>query len=209
MPDFGEFPNMDVGPRKEGVPPAPTPQDYGWVPPIPARAPEPQPWSAAAAADQNLPRRNNPPGEGGLIGQRVLAPWGRAWLYPARIDEIREDEVHVVFEDGNYGRQAWVPAADLRPMDIGLGSRISCRWLRGWIFYNGVIAQQEGERIFIHYDDGDREWNTISMTRVATGSWPSLGEFLGSALGKVVMIAIAIGVIVLIRLGIWFVFNGW
>jgi hypothetical protein len=107
-------------------------------------------------------------------GDRVLAPWGRAFLFAGTVNKIGEDEILVSFDDGDIG---WAAEDQVRPLEmIAVGSRVECRWKGGSAYYAGVIAQMNGDQIFVHYDDGDREWSTIGQMRVPTGLPPTAWE---------------------------------
>src|SRR5262245_52540617 len=103
------------------------------------------------------------------IGDRVFAPWEDEWAYAARVQEISGDSVHVWFDDGEV---AWLKAGDLRPLDIGSGSRVLGAWDQGWVYYAGMVTERDGERIHIQYDDGDEEWTTLQYICVPSGKAP-------------------------------------
>jgi hypothetical protein len=103
------------------------------------------------------------------IGDRVFAPWEEEWSYAARVQEIKGDSVHVWFDDGEV---VWVKAEDLRPLDIGPGSRVLGAWDQGWIYYPGAVSQRDGDRIHIKYDDGDEEWTVLQYICVPSGKAP-------------------------------------
>ncbi len=136
-----------------------------------------------------------------LSGERVLAPGGDGWLYTGAVAEVKEDEVHVWFDNG---MRRWVAAADMKPMDLGVGSRIFCRWMGGAVYYGGRIKEMRGEQIFIHYDDGDKEWNVFALTRVPGSAgkafWGSLQSFSFGNLGCFLWLALGVGIPLLIRL---------
>lgn len=99
-------------------------------------------------------------------GDRVLVPQG-GWLYPGVVAEIQGEDLFVRFYEG---RQGWFPAVQVRPLQIGVGSRVFCRWMGGTTYYSGTVKERRGDTIYIHYDDGDREWNVINMIRVPADS---------------------------------------
>ena len=47
----------------------------------------------------------------------------------------------------------------------GVGSRVSCDWKSGGVFYNGTITKN-GDQVHISYDDGDQEDTVISKCRL-------------------------------------------
>lgn len=99
------------------------------------------------------------------VGQKVLAQWApERWFYPATIQDVVEPRCRVSFEDGD---RAWVFAFQALPLELPIGGRVEARWRGGPNFFPGEIARQDGARIFIQYDDGDSEWTTHAVVRVA------------------------------------------
>jgi hypothetical protein len=91
------------------------------------------------------------------------------------VGPVAATQVYVYFDDGNRG---WAPKEQVRPLQIvRVGSRIQCRWQGGSNYYPGVITQMRGDQIFVQYDDGDSEWNTIGMIMVPSGLAPTAWEY--------------------------------
>src|SRR5207244_1810388 len=67
------------------------------------------------------------------------------------------------FDDGDV---AWVHEANVRRPDIQPGSQVFCRFHAGPLYLSGTVKQQNGEKIYVQYANGDNEWTTISMVRV-------------------------------------------
>jgi hypothetical protein len=92
-------------------------------------------------------------------GDRVWAVWNNAAFFPGTVGELNDQQVHVQFDDGD---QAWVFLADLLPLDIIPGMPVMCRRKTGPQFFPGTIADFEGERILVQFEDGSEEWTTVS-----------------------------------------------
>jgi hypothetical protein len=103
------------------------------------------------------------PGGELTIGKRVLAEWEANLYYPGTIRDQAEGKYLVVFDDGDSAR---LGSGQITPLDIKVGSRVFGRWKGGNAYFPGRVTEQNGEKIFIVYDDGDKEWTTISMVRV-------------------------------------------
>lgn len=88
-------------------------------------------------------------------GDRVWAPWNAGTLFVGTVDEVQEKEVHIHFDDGDRG---WVLREQVLPLEIPVGLRVMGRWKMGTAHYPGTVAEVQGDRIHIHYDDGDKEW---------------------------------------------------
>jgi len=88
-------------------------------------------------------------------GDRVWAPWNAATLFAGTVNEIRDQEVHIHFDDGDRG---WVRAEQLVPLTLSVGLVVLARWKMGSAYYPGTITEVDGERVHIYYDDGDKEW---------------------------------------------------
>lgn len=98
------------------------------------------------------------------VGDRVLANWSHdEYWYPATIRTIDGERFYIRFDDGD---KEWVASDRMMYIDIEVGDRVHCRWKGGPYYYPGRVARQEGENIFVHYDDGDKERTTISFVRV-------------------------------------------
>jgi hypothetical protein len=67
--------------------------------------------------------------------------------------------------------------------DYSIGDSVECNWKGRGKFYSGRIMSKEGARLFIHYNDGDKEHTTSSMCRPAGGGGgvPAGGMMEGSA----------------------------
>jgi hypothetical protein len=111
-----------------------------------------------------------------MEGDRVLAPWTRAWLYPGTVGKVGDEEVFVYFDDGDRG---WAAKEQVRPLPmLAAGSKVHCRWQGGTEFYPGTITQLNGEQIFVQYDDGDSEWTVLGMIAVPSGLSPTPWEIV-------------------------------
>jgi hypothetical protein len=135
------------------------------------------------------------------IGERVLAPTGDGWLYPAVVAETRGFQTLVWFDSGS---KTWMDADELRHLDITVGSRVYCRWMGGTIYYGGRVKEQHGEQIFIHYDDGDKEWNTIGLVRIPANTraafFGNVQSFAQGRYGCLLWIALIVIIFVFIKI---------
>ena len=52
------------------------------------------------------------------------------------------------------------------PMHQVNRSRVACRRKGSGKYYPGEVMEQEGDKILVFYDDGEREWTSIRMMRV-------------------------------------------
>jgi hypothetical protein len=101
-------------------------------------------------------------------GDAVLAPGfsglrslGKDWLFAGRLGEITDQSAYIYFYNGERG---WVPLADIKPLTIDVGTRLYCRWRD----QTGTIIrwQDEQERFYIRFDDGQGEWATLGKIEV-------------------------------------------
>ena len=67
------------------------------------------------------------------------------------------------------------------PLSLGVGQKVLGRWKGGPYCFPGVIAEKDGDRIHIHYDDGDREWTTIRSVRIAAAHVPAWWALSGAS----------------------------
>jgi hypothetical protein len=139
------------------------------------------------------------------LGHRVWAPWNSATLFAGTVDQIKDQDVHIHFDDGDRG---WVQVDQLLPLEIPVGLRVAGRWKMGGQFYPATVTKVEGDRIYLIYDDGDKEWTRPAALALVTQPFgpdarPTRnvnGGFRGSGMGWLVYVGIAI-VIGILRAG--------
>src|SRR5262249_35901946 len=90
------------------------------------------------------------------------------YWYPGVIMGVNGDQYHVFFDDGN---QTVTTADRLRPVRIGVGDRVWCRWKAGPTYFPGEITRKNGEVIHIHYDDEDEETTLLRLVRLERDDW--------------------------------------
>ncbi len=99
------------------------------------------------------------------IGQSVLAYYkaGEVYFAATVVEEDKDNKgmFRVVFEDGDT---AVVTPEQIRPLEIKEGTKVFARWKNGR-FYPGKVAKIVGRALYIHYDDGDKDW--ASMGNIA------------------------------------------
>jgi hypothetical protein len=103
-------------------------------------------------------------------GDRVWALWNNQALFVGTVGEMRDDDAHIRFDDGD---QAWVRLEHLLPLDLLPGMFVMGRWQMGGSFYPGTITKVQGERVHIRYDDGDQEWTTPAALALPLGPPPA------------------------------------
>lgn len=96
------------------------------------------------------------------VGDRVLGRWGDGYWYPATVDRLDGDDLEVHFDDGDVAR---LGKERLRTIDWREGTRLQCNWKNQGRYFRATLAQREGERIEIAYDDGERETATLGRCR--------------------------------------------
>jgi hypothetical protein len=96
-------------------------------------------------------------------GDRVWAPWMAGIRFVGIVHEIRDGEAHIHFDDGDQG---WVQLAQLLPFEPTVGMRVLANWRRAGQYYPGVVTKINGERLHIHYDDGDEEWTKAAALAI-------------------------------------------
>jgi hypothetical protein len=98
------------------------------------------------------------------IGDEVLAPWlDDGFLYPAVLVALEGDQAHVAYLDGD---EADVAATSLQQSAFSPGVRLQVNWKGRKTYFWGTIERRVGMAIFMNYEDGSKEWATISLCRV-------------------------------------------
>ncbi|MGC4002388.1 MAG: hypothetical protein QM811_04270 [Pirellulales bacterium] len=93
-------------------------------------------------------------------GDRVWAIWNAAAYFPGSVLELEGVQANVRFDDGD---RAWVFFRDLLPLDVLPGMRVLYRRRDGEGFVLGTVADHEGERILVRFDDESirEQWTTV------------------------------------------------
>jgi hypothetical protein len=92
-------------------------------------------------------------------GDRVWAPWTSDMLYPGSVEQLTDKEAHIRFDDGGQG---WVLLEQLVPLQIPVGLRVLARWRMGKQYAPATVAEVEGDRIYLRFDDGNTEWSSAA-----------------------------------------------
>jgi hypothetical protein len=90
-------------------------------------------------------------------GNRVWAPWLAEVLYVGTIEELRGEEAHIHFDDGDHG---WVQIQQLLPFEPRVGSVVYVNYNRAGQYYPALIERIDGERLFVRVDGMGSEWTT-------------------------------------------------
>jgi len=100
------------------------------------------------------------------IGDRVLANWPLevSWMYPGVLCGVRDDGCIVQFDDGG---RAQVAEEEIRRLNVDVGDRVFGRWRGGGQYLPGKVLVQRGWAILIRYDDGEEEWTSVCLVRIA------------------------------------------
>jgi len=97
-------------------------------------------------------------------GDRCLVKWsGDGYWYPGRVARKEDGLYFIAYDDGDkeWRFEKYIREENLKPGDV-----VFAKWKSGRRYYRGKIAMRKGDNIFINYDDGDKEWTTVSMVRV-------------------------------------------
>lgn len=91
------------------------------------------------------------------------------WWYPGTVVNIDGEFFDIRYDDGQGAR---LTAAQLKPLNVGVGSRVHCRWKGGDQYYAGRVTSASREAIHVDYDDGDSEDTIVGMVRVHQDNLP-------------------------------------
>ena len=139
--------------------------------------------SDKAPAEVAKKRPALPSSSGFSVGETVEAKWSGTW-YDAKIMKQRPGQYYITYPGYSSSWDQWVGADKLRkkggskaaaavaaPSGDGfsVGSRVSCNWKSGGIYYKGKITRKSGSSIHVSYDDGDQEDTVTSKCRLLGG----------------------------------------
>ncbi|NNE00342.1 MAG: hypothetical protein HKN47_23735 [Pirellulaceae bacterium] len=89
------------------------------------------------------------------VGDWVLAHWEQGdGYFVGTIVEDKQSVFLVLFEDGDT---AEVKKTKVKENDIQAGSKVVARWKDGQ-YYRAKVDKIVGRALFIHYDDGTKDW---------------------------------------------------
>ncbi len=96
-------------------------------------------------------------------GDRVFCTDIDGCTYAAEIVSVDDDKIIVQFLDGP---ERMLTPELIRRFDLKVGAAVECRWKGGQQFFPGTVSKVEGDRIFVDYADGDKEWSSIRLVRL-------------------------------------------
>jgi hypothetical protein len=120
-------------------------------------------WLKGKSSPQARPERDDVPRQVWNVGARVLAAWLDGFFYPGHVRQIEGSSCAIAFDDGVI---AWVNAANVRQPDVETGSKVFCRFHAGPAYLPGTVRRHNGEKLQVEYENGAKEWTTLSMVRV-------------------------------------------
>jgi hypothetical protein len=106
------------------------------------------------------------------LGDKAQVLWKGKW-YPAKVIKVNEDQTNCFIRYDGYGAEwdEWVSAQRFRKTgwsdgpEYKVGDSVSCDWKGRGKMYPGIIAERDGNSVYIHYNDGDKELTKLSMCR--------------------------------------------
>lgn len=98
-------------------------------------------------------------------GDRVLAYDCDEYIYPAEIVAIQDD--HQIIVQYLDGLERMLTPELIKRFDLRPGLKVECRFSGGPHSFPATLTKVDGERIHVKYDDGDDEWTSIRLFRIA------------------------------------------
>ncbi len=104
------------------------------------------------------------------VGDRVECNWkGGGKYYSGTVAAKEAGKIFIQYDDGDkehtYPDMCYAKGGSSGRGGMAVGSNVECRWKNGRTWYPGVIAEKTGTRVFIHYNDGDKEHTTLNKCR--------------------------------------------
>lgn len=98
------------------------------------------------------------------VGDHCIVKWsGDGYGYPGTIKRIKDGLYQVYYDDGD---SEWRLEKYIKSETVRAGDMVYGNWKSRGKYFRGRIARRTGKKIFIHYDDGDKEWTTLSKVRI-------------------------------------------
>lgn len=105
------------------------------------------------------------------VGSKVWAKALNGDYYKGVVTGLGE-KVHIKFNNEDtiaHERDASdcvVYDMDPNPEDIEINMRVIAHWSSISAYLSGNVIKIEGQKYYVHYDDGDKGWNTIRQLRI-------------------------------------------
>ncbi|MFC1654383.1 tudor domain-containing protein [Myxococcota bacterium] len=104
-------------------------------------------------------------------GDRVSCRWkGKKHWYKGYVARKSGGKIYIEYDDGDREwttpglcRKEIAPSSSGGKSGFYKGARVRCRWKGKSTWYDGRIGKKQGNRLYILYDDGDREWTTPGL----------------------------------------------
>jgi hypothetical protein len=98
------------------------------------------------------------------VGQRVLAQWlHEPFFYPGSVQAVSEDLVDIQYDDGD---RACVPPEVVLPLRLKVGDHVYVRRETARTYTPALIERCDGERLFLRFEDGKKNWAAVKYIRV-------------------------------------------
>ncbi|CAB3983607.1 Band 5 [Paramuricea clavata] len=105
------------------------------------------------------------------VGSKVWAKALNGDYYKGAVTGLGE-KVHIKFNNEDtiaHERDAddcVVFDMDPNPEDIQINTRVIAHWSSISAYLSGTVIKIEGQKYYVHYDDGDKGWNSIRQLRI-------------------------------------------
>lgn len=97
------------------------------------------------------------------VGDWVLGNYQNSGYWFAGVAEsINAGKVTIRYDDGD---RETVSLKNVRPYDWMIGTKVECNYQNAGDWYPGTIASLAGEKVGIHYNDGDKETTKTGLCR--------------------------------------------
>lgn len=104
-------------------------------------------------------------------GQRVWAPWMQGAYFVGKVEQVKGEELLILFDDGDKG---WVMKGLVAPFKLSIGMPVASRRRGDPNYYPGTITGFEGEYVTIAFDDGKKA--SVPTAFLAVPGDPSLPD---------------------------------
>jgi len=104
------------------------------------------------------------------VNDKVIARWTNNLYYAGKVSSIEEQEVHVLFDDGDrISHSIWDISAVIPnqpPHQVQIGQHVLATWKGGHKYYIGYVSDENSDGFKVTFDDNDEDVYLTEQLRI-------------------------------------------